>query len=239
MIRPHIYTVYFDGTDLSTFGVHTSGNDTFKAPERDVERVEVPGKDGDLLIDRGRFKNLDVVYPCFIGEDIATQSSSLIAFLSSKKGYKRLEDTYHPDYFRLGTFIAPFEPEIILLQAGVFSLTFNCKPQKFLKSGETTTTFTADGTITNPTLYDAKPLIKVYGNGTVGIGAYSFTITDNASNYIYIDCEIMDCYRGTTNCNSYVTFSNQNVPKLVPGSNGISKGSGITKIEITPRWWTR
>ena len=239
MIRPHIYDLYFDGKNLSDFGVHTSGEESFKAPGRDVEVVEVPGKDGDLLLDRGRFKNVEIVYPSFIGEDIETNFNALVAFLSSKKGYKRLEDTYHPDYFRLASYNDELDPNIILLQAGEFELNFYCKPQKYLKSGETTIEYVANGEIENATLYGAKPLIRVWGNGTVGISNYSFTVTENRNNYIDIDCEVMDCYRSIVNCNPFVTFTNHEFPVLEPGTSGISLGTGITKIEITPRWWTR
>lgn len=235
----HIHSVTFGGQNLSTaFRVYPSGNESFNTPERAVEVVEVPGKNGDLTFDLGRFKNIEVSYPCFIAEDLETNLNALTAFLGSQKGYKKLEDTYHPSYYRMGMFIGPLEQEIILLQAGVFTLTFNCKPQKFLTSGDTVQSFTSDSSITNPTLYDSKPLLRVYGNGTVGIGAFSFTVTNNANSNLYIDCETMDCYRGSTNCNSYVTFTDNTFPVLVPGSNGIDLGSGITQVKITPRWWT-
>lgn len=92
-------------------------------------------------------------------------------------------------------------------------------------------------TIENPTLFDAKPLLRVYGAGTVGIGDYTFTISE-ADEYTDIDCEMMDCFKGAANKNPYVTFSNYEFPVLVPGVNKITMGAGITKIEITPRWYS-
>lgn len=52
---------------------------------------------------------------------------------------------------------------------GTFELAFNCKPYRYLKSGEVPETFTASGSILNRTLYDAAPLIRVYGKGNLGI----------------------------------------------------------------------
>lgn len=104
-------------------------------------------------------------------------------------------------------------------------------------TGDVTVVVVSPFTIENPTLFDAKPLLRVYGSGTVGIGEYTFTVSE-ADEYTDIDCEMMDCYKGAVNKNPYVTFSNYEFPVLVPGDNTITMGAGITKIEITPRWYS-
>lgn len=93
----------------------------------------------------------------------------------------------------------------------------------------------AQFTITNPTLFDSQPFLRVYGTGTLGINSQSVTITQ-ADEYTDIDCEMMDCFKGTANKNPYVQFTDYNFPVLKPGVNYVSL-SGITKVEITPRWW--
>jgi hypothetical protein len=93
----------------------------------------------------------------------------------------------------------------------------------------------------NPTPFDAKPLIKVTGRGTLGIGEYILTITGTASQTLYIDCETMEIYtiEGTvpTGASSLVSINKNDFPVLEPGTNNISVGSGITAVTITPRWW--
>lgn len=54
--------------------------------------------------------------------------------------------------------------------------------------------------------------------------------------YLYIDCEIMECYSGATSYNDRLTLSNQTYPVLNPGSTGITL-SGISEVRITPRWY--
>lgn len=56
------------------------------------------------------------------------------------------------------------------LKAGEFTITFDCQPQRFLKSGETAVAVASGGTITNPTLFDASPILEVYGYGNITIG---------------------------------------------------------------------
>lgn len=244
-IRPHIHSLFFGGKDLRDFGVHVSGDGSFNAPERDYETVEVPGRSGDLLFDLGRFKNIEVTYHGFIGNDLESNLRSLRSFLLSQKGYKRLEDTYHPDEFRLATFVSGIDPTIIMLQAGEFDLSFNCKPQRFLKSGENKLQYSQTDisfSIGNPTHQIAKPLIRVYGDGVFSIASdetsYIVTISEHENiPYIDIDCDICDCYYDATNCNSYVTFSNNEFPTLVSGENSLRLENGIAQVQITPRWW--
>ena len=50
----------FGGKFSKDYGLYVSGSGTFNAPERDVELVEVPGKNGSLVLDNGRFKNITV-----------------------------------------------------------------------------------------------------------------------------------------------------------------------------------
>ena len=119
---------------------------------------------------------------------------------------------------------------------GTFDVIFDCKPQRFLKTGETSQTFTGSGSLTNPTRYPALPLVRAYGTGTLRLGSTSIVISSNNS-YIDIDCEIQDAFRGATNCNGNITLSSGRFFALAPGYNGISM-SGITRVEITPRWWT-
>ena len=56
------YIVY-GGKCSKDYGLYVSGSGTFNAPERDVDLVEVPGKNGTLVLDNGRFKNIPVTYP--------------------------------------------------------------------------------------------------------------------------------------------------------------------------------
>lgn len=247
MISKHVHSLFFNGVDLADFGVHVSGNGTFGAPERDYEVVEVPGKSGSLYIDKKRYKNVSVTYDAWIGENLEDNLRSLRSFLLSSSGYKRLEDSYHLDEYRMGVYVGPLDVETIMLQAGTFSLDFNCKPQRFLKSGEnpvikqnsSTTSFT----FINRTYNTAKPLIRVYGVGTLSVvtseDTYNMTIsTHSGIPYIDIDCDLCDChYDNTTNCNGYVAFPDNIFPKFDPGNITITMGTGITQVDIYPRWF--
>jgi len=227
----------YAGVSCRDFGIWSNGHKTAKTPVRDVSKVEVPGRSGDLIIDNGRYKNTTQTYNCFANRDFLKCFQRFRSFVLSKTGYQRLEDSYAPDEYRMAAVVDTFDPEIITrLRDGSFTITFDCKPQRYLKVGENEYTFTSDGFLVNPEFCDALPLIKVSGTGTLSIGDSVITISSNPGT-ITIDSDIMDVYSGTTNCNSCVAFSNHEFPKLGPGVNGVEIGSGITSLLIVPRWW--
>lgn len=272
MIERHFHDVYFNGKSLADFGVHVNGTDVFNGPEKDVENVEVPGRNGDLHIFNGRYKNVELKYHAFIGggnfpnptnrkkdpdpnylkyvsagtlskldpekEDFKLHVRSLRQHLYKSDGYCRLEDTYHDDEYRRAMYKGPFTTEAIMLQAGEFDLTFDADPRRFLKSGEQVTTLTSNSILYNPTDYTSKPLVRVYGKGSLTIGDVIITVisTYNKS-YMDIDCEIQDAYYGDINCNPYINLVDGAFFELKPFDNAVTLGTGITKVEIIPNWW--
>lgn len=232
-----INTFTFNGRTSSEFGVYISGLQSFDTPQKSIETIVVPGRNGTLTIDNNRYENIPVSFLCFIPNNFKTNYESLRNFLlSGSAGYLRLEDTYHPNEYRMARYVKGIEPDLSqMIQSGSFTLEFDCEPQRFLTSGETVTELTADGTINNPTLFNSKPLIRVCGSGVLTIGSTQLTITTAGTAYIDIDSEAQDISEGTTNRNSNVELTE--FPELVPGDNGIVIGAGISKVQITPRWW--
>lgn len=237
----------FDGHDSRDYDVYISGQKTFDSPERKYKLYDVPGRNGSIAEDGKSFKNIELAYEDsfiadapYLPQDFDRAFSDLKNFLLSRSGYCRLEDSYHNAEYRLAIFRKAIQPAMNDENTfGTFDLIFECKPQRYLKNGETKQTITSfsGAQISNFTNFASLPLIRVYGNGTVGIGSYSFVVSNNADNYIDIDCDVMDCFREAANMNQNVVFTNHEMPKLLPGNNGITATSGITKIEITPRWF--
>lgn len=225
-----------NGTALA--GIYVDASESFNKPERSAEVFSIPGRSGDLIIDNGTFSNVLITYPAYIHDNFASTWATLVNTLGPLAGYQRIECDADSTHFRLGRVIIPQTPEVTRVNKdGHFDLAFDCKPQRYLISGETVVTKTASGSISNPTAYASQPLLRIYGNGTITVNGVGITLTNNSSNYTDVDCEMMDCYYGSTSRNQYVSFSTNSFPTLKPGSNTITFGTGISKIEITPRWW--
>ena len=241
----------FGNIKSDDYDIYISGSGTHNAPEEDVERVEIPGRSGELLIRKNRFKNVEVRYPAFTfapnEEAYAEKIREIRNALKSQIGYQRLQDTYHPDEFRMAAFTSAIAvSDRATLRVGSFDLVFNCKPQRFLVEGENEVEFSNTGgsastfKIINPSRFPSKPLMKVTGYGTLGIGDYSIVISGTAGQVLYIDCDAMDCYSvsggAMTSQNSKIT-TGPDYPELVGGDNEIQVPATITNLVITPRWW--
>jgi phage-related protein len=228
----------FNGIELSRFCATISGSKSFSGPERDMEFEHVGGRNGDLTIDHGGYLNVETTYHVGIKKPVVQNMNALKRILLPNKGYKRLEDSWSPDEFRLAVYKGPFIPDVkVRLLISELDLTFNCKPQRFLKAGELPVEYETTGSsIYNQYDEAALPLVRVYGTGYLSIGGETIQIRE-ADEYTDIDCELMDAYKGSTNCNGKIQCSSGEFYHLDPGNNGIEWTGDITRVIITPRWW--
>ena len=132
----------FGGVNSLDYGIFITGEAVYNAPERSVTSIEIEGRNGDLLIDNGRFLNIEIKYPagCFAEtqEDFKQKIESFRNAIISQISYQRLTDDYNPDEYRLAVYKSGLDVSVAVLhQGGEFNLTFDCKPQRFLTSGET------------------------------------------------------------------------------------------------------
>lgn len=174
----------FDDIDSRDYGIYITGEAVFNSPERDVEMIEIPGRNGTYALDKGRFHNIEVTYPAgLFGRSEADFAAGIRAFrnaLASRIGYKRLEDDYNPNEYRMAVYSSGLDVTPAQLKAGEFDIKFNCKPQRFLKSGETAVSVASGGTISNPTLYDASSTLQVWGYGGMDINGEPLAINSEA-----------------------------------------------------------
>lgn len=226
----------FDGINSADYYVWVSGVGTYGAPERDMEFISIPGRLGDLIIDGKKFSNIDIPYSCFISSAFPSRYEAFRTQLLQRAGkYLALTDTYHPDEMRMAAYRGGLDPQMgINNRSGKFDVIFNCKPQRYLTSGLSLQPFTADGSITNPTPYEAKPFLRVYGAGTISVNGMSIEIAAHPFPYLDIDCEAMEAYYDDQSGNSYITLTD--FPILSPGANAITKGA-TSRVDISPRWF--
>lgn len=230
--------IIFNGISSEEFGLYVGGQESFNAPKKKITKVSVPGRNGDIIIDQKAFNNVSVPYNIVGMDGFQENTEKIKEWLLSPNSYARLEDSYDPYTYRLGMITSGIEFELYRLnQTGKAKIVFDCKPQKFLIDGTTQNEVESGESIYNPTEFEALPLIYVSGYGTLTIGDQVIEIANDFST-VYIDCDIMDCYSGTSNANESVTFQSYDFPTLKPGDNTIIFDNTISDVVITPRWWT-
>lgn len=231
--------LWIDGKNLRDFGVIVSGENSFDSAEWQYEKQEIPGRNGDLLIPQKRFANISVKYPAFIMRDFAKKVPELRNFLlSAGAAYRKIEDDYYPKTYRLGIFSGPLSFEAgFLNKTGRMNLVFDCKPQRFLKSGNFPVKVSNGQELHNAWM-PAHPLIRVTGtgDGILTVGKSTVGII-GINGEIMLDCDIQNAYSGTINRNNSITITG-GWPVLSTGQTIISFSGGITDVEITARWWT-
>ena len=208
-------------------------------PVRKSTVVQIPGTSREVVQMEDAWETFDQPYELFVGDgtaDSVETALSNVAKVLYKTGWQTLEDDYDPNYFRLAYFLGPFELENLKTRVGTFEVSFRCRAEKYLKTGNIEITVASGDNVKNETDYVAKPLIYVAGSGTgtLTVGGTTVTITDLAD-YIYIDSDIQDCYRlPTENKNSLMSG---NFPVLNPGNNTVTFTGGISSVKITPRFY--
>lgn len=228
-----IGNIAFDGVSLADFGVSMAlCKNRYAQPEPNIEATHVDGRNGDILFFNGDYQNVDITYLCVVDGDFDRNFAAFKEWAYSEAGYRRLEDSGDPDEYRMATIINSTE---ISEHRDCFEVTFNCRPQKYLRIGDDPISYTKNSIIRNPTKYTALPLIKVTGTGNLTIGNTTMRIVSNNS-YVMIDCELMDCYRGSINLNQSVQLTTGDFFSLPKGRSNIQLASGMS-IELTPRWW--
>lgn len=229
--------------DLETFDVPTDCSPWFNRPEKNIESVAIPGRNGSLIIDHGTFNNFVATFPCYIQDSFNTKFPEIVNRLGAYKGYQDVRCSMDPAHFRRGVAFIPTNPRPVRLNKdGFFDLNIEFMPQRFLLSGTSTQSILDEATswINNPTNYDARPLLRVWGSGTISVnGQQTITIADAGYTSIYIDSAAQECYdaTGVNSCNNVVSFSNYEFPVLKPRNNQILFSGNITRIDVTPNFW--
>lgn len=247
------YFVY-DGVSSANFNAYVASSNFFASPAESVKRESVPGRNGDVFISNDRYENLKLEVMTYIPENAAENMKYLREHLMSRKNYCRYEESLNPDYFRMARFLGPFKPDPIDRWRGGVELTFDCKPQMYLKAGAVEKEYIGASypngfTLYNPYKFAALPIIRVgTGGGTVTINGNTITVApydgplpDNLPflPHTTIDCERKDCYfkysTGILNLNKYVSFSSD-FPELPAGESEVTFTAAW--IMMAPRWWT-
>lgn len=227
----------FNGHTSCDMGLTIEHAPEYSMPERIVDTIEVRGRNGDLIIDTGAYGNVEQVYHVYFDgrkTSFTKEARDIATWLLGSRGYMRLEDTYDPDVFRMAMIRKPETMNNFMNKLGRFDVTFECKPQRFLKIGEDEVTLITGDTIWNSWM-PCHPIFKLNGSGTLTVNGNSIAISNNLNKTITIDCEIQNAYTGDENRNSDISVSGE-FPYLVSGENTITFNNA--SCTMIPRYWS-
>lgn len=232
--------IVFGGEASSDYGMVIAEAPTFERPTRKITSYSVPGRNGQIIYQQDAWDDVVRSYEVWIDEnkaqDLATSVNAFEAWLNSLKGYQRLEDNFEPETFRLAYYNGGTNISNELMQVGRATISFTCRPERFLKTGEDLLYVQNGDKIINPTRFTSKPLIRITAIGDVTIAIGGNTISVTVADYMNIDSETMNVYRlPAENRNNLASGA---FPVFVPGENTIGITGNVSEVRITPRWFT-
>lgn len=226
--------IKFGEIDFSGDRSYIWGSGEYSAPERNVEFVSVQGRNGDLVIDHGNYKNISARYSVVIMGDVKKNTDRLKHLLYSQKGYQRLYDSERKGFYRMACFSKGYE--MPRNKFGKMDIEFSCKPFWYDIFGDNKIDITEKTFITNKYIVPSRPVIKIYGTGDclLIIGEQPINIS-NLDEYIVIDTEMQEAYKDNVNMNHIV----DNMDVVIPmGKSEVFWVGNIENVEIIPRWVT-
>lgn len=197
-----------------------------QAPQLRVTEHKVDGRDGYLHSACGDYESRDITLACVF--KTYEEAQRLISAFNTLGGI--LNFNYIEGYFKVERVVAIYTrdakgiPEVdILLRVKPFSYL----PKVTIEPSSNNFNFNNMGEV------EARPVIKVVGNGTgtFTLNGHTYTIEQLNTSEFVIDCENWAITRLDNNVGDLLTGNLENV-KIIEGDNDIAYSGGISKITI-------
>lgn len=215
----------------ASLGLRLTAPVAIPASVRRADDIEVEGRAGTLTRFTGWEDteiDLDLAVPVRDGLDQYRQAAheltgaSTIALIAEPGVYRKVK---HCEVSELRRELSGW---------GFFTARLTCQPFTYLTEGLNPVTLTASGTITNPGLLEADPIITVTGTGALSLTINtSIYHVNSPAGQVTLDSERLVAHaHGKVQTDAL----SEAFPVLKPGVNRITLGAGISKIEIVPNW---
>ena len=147
-------SITWNGISSDTIGVIVEKIPNRYIPTRRFSPQQVAGRNGNILLVDKSFPNVEQEYEVYLSAEaqgLPSVARACAEWLMGPDGYCRLEDSYDTTVYREAFLMGGYDLENILNKFGRCTITFSCKPQKYLLTGDTPieipagiTTYTGD-----------------------------------------------------------------------------------------------
>ena len=260
-------SITIGSTSSDSVGVIVEAYPSRIIPDRKQAVFEVVGRNGDIVDVYGArsmqsFSNYIQQYDIYMNaESVGLEqrarrvakwlyNSSTLGY--AERGYIELQDSYEPDYYREAYFVGPADVASTLARFGRCTISFSCKPQKFLLSGQTSIPLTSGtNTFTNPSnlgggigWYSHPRLYFVNLTGPVKLqfenGTYRLNVPTTQT-WITWDTDTGEVINSSGLVNNYLEYVNTWDMPFLNTKLYITPDAGVTfdtpASTIRPRWW--
>jgi len=211
-------------------GLRTTVPPIIPVSQRIINNIAVDGREGTLTNKRG-WEDLQIrMHTGLLGENLHSRFRELLPKLLNAKNVYFSGD---PDVFYNLKHVRVDVLERRLQSLFEFAVTFVCSPFRYVRNVPPIT-LTASGAVVNTGTVFSLPKIVVFGTGTQTLTINGKPIILNIlQGSLTVDSELKTCHFGNVAQNNRMQGD---FPVFEVGSNSVSFGSGITRLEIEPRW---
>lgn len=228
----------FNGISTEDLGLVIQTPPSHIFPDRDMSSVHVPGRNGDLFIDNKCYNMVERGYSLAKAFTVKNtghyaNTQQILAWLTSANGrYVRLEDTYDSEVYRMAMFNMSGSFLDLYNEATTVEVSFKCKPQRYLKSGEIPLNHVGNVyTVENNYQYEALPTIQI---SNIPISEYldeyiMLTVRNNKNELV----SSITIFNISQNDIIKLDSENQDVTKVTSnGEIGISEKVGLNGMKF-------
>lgn len=144
-------SITWNGVSSDTIGVIVERIPNRYVPTRRFSPQQVAGRNGNILLVDKSFPNVEQEYEVYLSAEaqgLPSVARACAEWLMGPDGYCRLEDSYDTTVYREAFLMGGYDLENILNKFGRCTITFSCKPQKYLLTGDTPIEIPAGSTTT-------------------------------------------------------------------------------------------
>ena len=216
------------------------GNLTFTAPSRDIEFIEVQGRNGDIPIDNGRYRSVNQSLPCRLvlpkDQNIEMATTKIHDWLSTDPNYHDFIWKGDPDFTYRALVYEEYETQRVLHQYGRTLLKFRFHPIKYLTESLIERPISNEEIIQNPYQIEANPIIRLVGSGNmlIQIGDQQLDLR-NVDRGITVDSETQTVTSFNGQFTEFDKMFSYPFPALKPGENIITFSNNVEEIYLIPR----
>ena len=219
----------FNDENLAEYNAHIIDEPEIPSAERDLTEISVPGRDGVLIEDNGRYNPISITLSFGVetSDDWDEETYQFKRWLTGS-GNLSLSDGYF--YKVLYTTIGEAERDTRFLTE--IEVTFTCEPYTYLESG--TQEYDYEDVLSNP--YEiCHPIYIITGVGTCTLTVNGNEITAYVTSNLTIDTERMVAYTSDGTVSNTSVSGNYDELYLESGENTIEITSGYS-LTVIPNW---
>ena len=232
--------ISYNGRRSDEFYLYIDSELKLVSAKPDIEEVEVPGRDGSVLVSNDRLKAISQTIPFVLKIPYNSPYSfhEIVAQIQewlSPRSWRPLDFSWDPNHYYSAVVIEDFEIAAQTSHFGKLAVTFKIQPFKHLSDSGNPVRVTNGMVLHNPTKHVSKPVVSLQGSGsvTIRLGDSSMSF-QNISRSAYINSE-----HGTVSVDGTSAMNkvlSNNLFELQPGPNTVSISNPSFEVTVSPMW---